>query len=44
MKWFMKFNKWVNLEEDSSLAITEYHFSNGVGQDIEVIPEDSEIS
>ena len=35
MKWFMKYNKWVNLEEDSSLAITDYHFNNGVGEDIE---------
>jgi len=36
LKWFMKYNKWVNLEEDSSLAITEYHFNNAIGEDIEL--------
>ncbi len=34
-KWYMKYGKWVNLEEDSSLAITEYNFVNGHGELIE---------
>jgi ribonuclease G len=37
MKWFMKYNKWVHLEEDSSLAITEYHFNDSEGEAIEVV-------
>ena len=35
-KWFMKYYKWVNLVEDSSLAITEYNFLNGNGELIQV--------
>jgi ribonuclease G len=28
MRWFFKYNKWVNLIEDSSLPITEFKFLN----------------
>ena len=33
-KWFQKYFKWVNLEQDSSLAITEYKFRNKLGEEI----------
>ncbi len=36
VKWFMKYFKWVNLVEDSSLAITEYSFINANGELIQV--------
>ena len=36
VKWFMKYFKWVKLVEDSSLALTEYHFINSAGEEIEV--------
>ena len=35
-KWFFKYGKWVNLVEDSSLAITEFNFININGEMIEV--------
>ena len=28
MRWFFKYNKWVNLIEDSSLPVTEFKFLN----------------
>ncbi len=36
MKWYLKHFRWVNLVEDSSLAITEYNFLNGNGELIQV--------
>lgn len=36
VRWFMKYFKWVNLVEDSSLAITEYNFINSNGELIQV--------
>ena len=36
VKWFMKYFKWVNMVEDSSLAITEYNFINSNGELIQV--------
>jgi ribonuclease G len=35
-KWFWKYYKWVKLEPDSSLAITEYYFKNKQGDVIEL--------
>ena len=35
-KWFFKYFKWVNLIQDSSLAITEYHFLNANREIIEM--------
>lgn len=34
-KWFLKYMKWVDLVEDSSLAITEYNFINKNGEVIQ---------
>ncbi len=36
MRWFLKHFKWVKLVQDSSLAITEYHFTNRSNQHIEM--------
>lgn len=36
-KWFFKYNKWVKLEQDSSMGITEFKFRNKTGEEIEVI-------
>jgi ribonuclease G len=35
-KWFLKYRKWVKVEQDSSLSITEFHFKNAQEQVIEV--------
>ncbi|MFY0600911.1 MAG: Rne/Rng family ribonuclease [Cyclobacteriaceae bacterium] len=35
VKWYFKYQKWVNLIEDSSLAITEYNVLNDRGELIE---------
>lgn len=37
VKWFFKYYKWVNLVQDSSLAITEFKIVNNAGEEIEVI-------
>ncbi len=34
-RWYLKYGKWVNMVEDSSMAITEYNFINGNGEMIE---------
>ena len=36
LKWLFKYHKWVKVEKDSSLAITEFHFTNKHGQNIEL--------
>jgi ribonuclease G len=36
MKWFYKYHKWVNLEMDSSLNISDFRFVNGMGEEIEL--------
>jgi len=35
-KWFLKFNKWVKLVEDSSLAITAFEIHDQQGEKIQV--------
>lgn len=35
-KWWLKYQKWVKVVEDSSLAITEYHFLNAMQEEIEL--------
>lgn len=37
VKWFFKYNKWIKLEQDSSMGITEFVFRNEVGEEIEVM-------
>lgn len=37
MKWLLKYKKWINLAEDSSLGITEFKFTNKQGEEIELI-------
>ncbi|NJN24889.1 MAG: Rne/Rng family ribonuclease [Cyclobacteriaceae bacterium] len=35
-KWFFKYRKKINLIQDSSLAITDYIFTNKIGEQIEI--------
>jgi ribonuclease G len=35
-KWFFKYQRWVRLEEDTSLGITEYKFLNANGEEIQI--------
>ncbi len=37
VKWFFKYYKWVKLDKDSSLGVTEYKFLNEVGDEIDII-------
>lgn len=37
VQWFLKYYKWVNLIEDSSLGLTEFHFVNSSGEEIELV-------
>ncbi|MGB4843950.1 MAG: ribonuclease E/G, partial [Ferruginibacter sp.] len=36
VKLFFKYKKWINLVKDSSLGITEFHFLNKDGEEIEL--------
>lgn len=36
VKWFFKYGKWIKLIQDSSLALTEYHFMNSNQELIEM--------
>lgn len=36
VKWFFKYNRSVNLVKDSSLGITEFHFLNKDGEEIDL--------
>jgi ribonuclease G len=36
MKWFFKYRVWVKLIKDSSIGITEFHFLNKLGDEIEI--------
>lgn len=36
MKWFFKYKKWIKLTKDSSLGVTDFHFINSHGEEIEL--------
>lgn len=36
MKWFFKYQRWVNLEKDSALGINDCKFYNGMGEEIKL--------
>jgi ribonuclease G len=36
MKWFFRYLKWVRLEQDSSLGITDFRFKNKTGEELEL--------
>jgi len=36
IKWFLKYHKWIKLESDSSLGVTEFKFVNKIGEEIEL--------
>lgn len=37
VKWFFKYNRWVDLIKDTSLGITDYVFYNSQGEEIELV-------
>ncbi len=37
VQWFMKYYRWVKLIEDSSLGLTDVHFVNSSGEEIELV-------
>jgi len=37
-RWFLKYLKWVKLEKDSSLGMTDYKFLNGLEEEIALKP------
>ena len=36
VKWFLKYSKWIGIEQDSSLGVTDYKFLNGADEEIEI--------
>jgi ribonuclease G len=36
IQWYFKYKKWVTLEKDTSLGITEFKFKNAQGEEIEI--------
>jgi ribonuclease G len=36
VKWFLKYHRWINLVEDTSMAVTEYKFLNKLGEEITI--------
>jgi len=36
MKWFFKYNQWLSVEQDTSLAITDFKFLNKDGEEIQL--------
>lgn len=36
VKWFMKYKRWVNMETDTSLGVTEFKFLNKEGEEIQL--------
>lgn len=36
VKWFFKYKRWINLETDSSLGVTEFKFLNKEGEEIQL--------
>ncbi|MCZ6521240.1 MAG: Rne/Rng family ribonuclease [Bacteroidetes bacterium] len=38
IRWFLKYLKWVKLEKDSSLGMTDYKFLNGLEEEIALNP------
>lgn len=36
MRWYFRYKRWLNLEKDSSLAITEFKFLNREGEEIQL--------
>lgn len=36
VKWYFHYHKWINLESDSSMGITEFRFLNRIGEEIEL--------
>lgn len=37
VKWFFKYKRWVNIEKDTSLGVTQFKFLNTHGEEIEIV-------
>ncbi|MFN3403226.1 MAG: ribonuclease E/G [Cytophagaceae bacterium] len=37
IRWFLKYRRWIKLEQDTSLGITEFKFKNEHGEEIEIV-------
>lgn len=37
VNWYFKYKKWVNIEKDTSLGITQFKFLNQQGEEIEIV-------
>lgn len=37
MKWYFKYKRWIKLVKDSSIGITEFHFLDKNGDEIEIV-------
>lgn len=37
MKWYFKYKRWIKLVKDSSIGITEFHFIDKNGDEIEIV-------
>jgi ribonuclease G len=37
LKWFFKYQRWIRMEKDTSLGITEFKFKNEQGEEIEIV-------
>ncbi|MBX9853577.1 MAG: Rne/Rng family ribonuclease [Cytophagaceae bacterium] len=37
VKWYLKYKKWVHIEKDTSLGVTQYKFLNQLGEEIEIV-------
>jgi ribonuclease G len=36
MRWYFKYKRWLKMEKDSSLAVTEFKFLNREGEEIQL--------
>jgi ribonuclease G len=36
MKWFLKYHRWVHIEEDTSLGLSDFKFLNSTGEEIQI--------
>lgn len=42
-RWYLRFKKWVKIEQDTSMGITEFRFKNENGEDIEIDNKKAEV-
>jgi ribonuclease G len=42
-KWYLKYKKWIKIESDTSMGVTEFRFINQNGEDIEMANRNEEV-